>query len=702
VTTLNFNLMFELGFCVGLGLPVIPIRDTTYNIHQRDFDEIGILDTLGYMDFRNSQELVAGLIKRLPHSAPLPELQSHQFRETPLYVLKGRVESEGAVQMMSNVKKSSLRFRTYDPLETPRLSLHEARRQVSGSIGVLCHLSSPHRKGSSSQNGLAAFISGLALSLAKVVVMLQEDRVSQPIDYRDIVLEYSAPSEVPRLLERPLREVIGKLQDIDDKTQVRPERLLERLDLGDTAAENEIGGLKHYFVPTGPFRQAQRGHVRLVVGRKGTGKTALFYGLRNSLRGRQRLLLDLKPEGHQFKKLKETVLSGRSEGVQEHTLTAFWTYILLCELARRILELDVEYHKRDENRFIRYGRLREVFTPHALDQGADFSQRLLHQVSRIADAAQTAGAPTLGSEVTQLIFQGDIRELSQCIGEYLSERDETWILIDNLDKGWPTKGTTEQDTLILRSLLESMQKLQRELETNDATLRCLVFVRTDLYDHLLRETPDRGKDTAVRLDWDDPEVFKEIFLQRVRASLTNASISSFNDAWACVFSSHVGTQDSFAYLLERTLMRPRDFLSFVQRCTEVAVNRRHPRVTEEDILQAERSYSEDMLLQTAFEIEDAYPELADVLYQFQGTNEWLEPLELETTLKSGSGNSLGSNVEKTVDLLLWYGFLGVVDERGDEVYSYSVRHNTQHLRGLLRLSSAHYSIHPAFRAALRI
>ena len=30
VTTLNFNLLFEIGFCIGLGKPVIPIRDTTY------------------------------------------------------------------------------------------------------------------------------------------------------------------------------------------------------------------------------------------------------------------------------------------------------------------------------------------------------------------------------------------------------------------------------------------------------------------------------------------------------------------------------------------------------------------------------------------------------------------------------------------------------------------------------------------------
>lgn len=46
VTTLNFNLLFEIGFTIGLGIPVVPIRDTTYISNKREFDELGVLDTL--------------------------------------------------------------------------------------------------------------------------------------------------------------------------------------------------------------------------------------------------------------------------------------------------------------------------------------------------------------------------------------------------------------------------------------------------------------------------------------------------------------------------------------------------------------------------------------------------------------------------------------------------------------------------------
>ena len=61
-----------------------------------------------------------------------------------------------------------------------------------------------------------------------------------------------------------------------------PDGLLERLDLGDVAAENESRQLRNYFVRTGQFVQAKRGHARLVIGRKGSGKTAIFYAIRDS------------------------------------------------------------------------------------------------------------------------------------------------------------------------------------------------------------------------------------------------------------------------------------------------------------------------------------------------------------------------------------------------------------------------------------
>ena len=61
VTSLNFNVLFEIGYALGLGIPVVPIRDTTCSLDRKEFDELGLLDILGYVDFQNSDELALKL-----------------------------------------------------------------------------------------------------------------------------------------------------------------------------------------------------------------------------------------------------------------------------------------------------------------------------------------------------------------------------------------------------------------------------------------------------------------------------------------------------------------------------------------------------------------------------------------------------------------------------------------------------------------
>jgi len=47
----------------------------------------------------------------------------------------------------------------------------------------------------------------------------------------------------------------------------------------------------------------------MVIGRKGSGKSALFFQVRDKLReNRQNVVLDLKPDGYQLLKFKDSVL----------------------------------------------------------------------------------------------------------------------------------------------------------------------------------------------------------------------------------------------------------------------------------------------------------------------------------------------------------------------------------------------------------
>ncbi len=364
--------------------------------------------------------------------------------------------------------------------------------------------------------------------------MLQETAVSQPIDYRDVVKCYNSPKEIQDLIIPFIKSVVEMLQESKFVPTSIPLTPLEKVDLGDFAAENEIIALQSYFVPTAQYNEVNRGHARLVVGRKGAGKTAIFYGVREAhTQYRSQLLLDLKPEGHKLVKLREAILNELSPGMQKHVLTAFWNYLLLMEIAHKILKTEQQAAYRNPKLFEFYSIVQGAYAAHTTaeaEQG-DFSERLLALVDDIVGRRQSITTINQSGEVTQLIYRSDIRQLNDAIGQYLgtSRKEDIWLLFDNLDKGWPIFDVKQEDIAIITSLLEATRKLQRQFENRSLNFRAVVFLRNDIYQHLILDPGDRGKENPVILDWNDPETLKEMLRRRI--ALSTGLEESFDELW---------------------------------------------------------------------------------------------------------------------------------------------------------------------------
>lgn len=677
---------------------MIPIRDTTIETDKRSFDELGIFDVIGYVDFQNSHTLATEIGKKIDSAVPHPVTLKDLNRASPLYHVKCPIDTDGALRIATTLKKSTVYYRELDIIETPRVSLNEILRNVSSSLAVVSHLLDPHRKGALVHNARSALIAGIALAQQKWVTLIQEGSTVQPIDFRDIVVPYSQASEIERILAPLIKHVHSGVQTELLRAIAPPKGLLNQIDLGAVSAENEIRNLKFYFVPTSQFSEVKRGSSRIVVGRKGTGKTAIFYAVRDSLGNRQKnVVLDLKPEGHQMIRLKEGVLQNLTEGTREHTLVAFWNYILLCEIAHSITSSPAEETRAMRSRdthdaFEQLSNAYKVFSP---KEDIDFSERLKLKVEEI-NGRFGSRVNFDSSKITEYLYSNEIRNLDRAVANYLESKDGVWVLIDNLDKAWPTRGADDIDISILRSLLEATRKLQKQLEKRNVEFHVVVFIRTDIYEHLLSETADRGKDHGVFLDYDDPDLFKRIILERIRAS---ARVDGeFDEIWAAVFDNHIGTVNSFSYMLDRSLNRPRELLNFIRTAIEVAVNRGHTRVQADDILHAEVRFSNEVLKATSFEIRDVFPRLEDPLYAFIGCASHLTRDEIAKLFEQEGVPA--SRHEELIDVLFWFGFLGVFDRNEASHYCYSEQNNLSKLVARSKKDGALYVINPAFRTAL--
>ena len=703
ITRLNFNVLFEIGYAIGKQRRVVPILDKSFNPQEKEITSLGILDTIGYTPYQNSEELVKLLVS-IQNFKPLHFQDIPIDQGAPIYVVDTLHKTDASVRILSKIKKSRIRFRSFDPQEQSRLSAMEAYQNVAQSVAIVVHLLSSNQTDWLFNNYRGAFVAGLCYGLDREVVIFQEGDDPVPIDYRDFVCSYKHPDEVDKYLNPLGPKVVEALQSISTIPLAPPAGFMEKLDLGSPAAENEVLNLQYYYIKTDEFNRVLQTGVRLAVGRKGSGKTALFFQVRDKLRQDKRVfVLDLKPEGHQLKRFKHLVLNLLFEAVKEHAATAFWEYVLYLELCYKILDKDREVHVRNHELYEPYQKLEKLYRNDIFIEEADFSERMLKLINRISERFQEkfdhAEEQYLDAgQVTGFIYQHDVPELRKQVTEYLKNKEQVVILFDNLDKGWPTRGIETADILLLRGLLDATRKIEHEFQKQEIDIHTTVFLRDDVYELLVEQTPDRGKESYVSLDWSDPDLLREFIRKRIVYNALDPN-TDFTQAWNRICVSHVEGEDSADFLIGRSLMRPRNFLNLVNHCKSIAVNLRHPKIQEEDIVKALDTYSADISGEIGFEIRDVFPQAEDILYYFIGAPARLSLSQIKQYI--GQSNVPSNLLDKLVEILLWFGFLGVVQHNQDEpeCYIYNVQYDIRKLKRFandLRDDNTELCIHKGF------
>lgn len=709
ITKLNFNVVFEIGYAIGRNKRVFLIKNSALVGDDTIIREVGIFDTLGYKSYENSSGL-AELIRGIVNLDPLTFDPTVINSAAPVYVVLPQHKTDTEVRLVSRIKKARLQFRSFDSEEVGRMAAGEAMENVACSHGVIVPFLPESRVDSIVHNFRAAFVAGLSIAMDKTTLLLQEGEDPVPLDYRDFVKTFHTLDQINEHVADFSTEISARFQRVLPRISGKQKSFLERLNLGASAAENELQDLQNYYIETDEYRRSLRGEVRIVTGRKGAGKTALFVNLRNKLRAdKSNVIVDLKPEGFQLIKFRERVLDYLEEGTKEHTITAFWEYLLLLEICYKLLEKDEQVHMRDNRLYEPYRKLAEAYKEDEYVSEGDFSERMLKLTQRIADDFKSSDSNQhspqfLGtSQITELLYKHDLPTLRNRVVEYLEYKNELWLLFDNLDKGWPANGVTPEDVLALRCLIDAMAKTENDMRRRGITCHGTVFIRNDVYELLIATTPDRGKTTNITLDWTDPELLRELLRRRfvyTEKDLDNAT--SFDDIWRQIAVTHIQGEETSQYLIDRSLMRPRAIIDLVRFCRSHAVNLGHERIEIADIEHGEETFSGTLLNNIDFEIQDILPDVPNLLYEFIESEEVVSGQAIETILAKSVGKT---NVEKILRLLLWYGFIGIIRENGETTYIYSVKYEMKRLQALIQkrgIEEISFRINPAFWRALEI
>lgn len=704
ITYLNLNVIYEVGYAIGRSKRVFLIRHAPTVGDKADANSAGIFDTLGYYEYSDVDTLTSRLTA---HIDPTPLSTSFPLnRKSLIYVVEPPSRNQALKVLLSRLKKAGYRYhRSFNPDEDLRLSASEAVRQVAESSGVALPLQDSTVEGARLQDIRSMFVLGLADGMGKPRLAIAPPQYYSPLDVRDTIKSYKREEDIFDAVAGFCPAIV-EYSSQSDGSEGEFQTKLQALDLGDPRAENEMATLGRYYLRTNEYQRALRGEVNLVVGRKGSGKTALWISVRNRTRSDKRnIVVDLKPEGYQLIKLKEDILVHLTEGAREHLITAFWEYLILLEVAYKLLEKDQSTYRHNHDLYDLYVSLERSYRAPNFSAEGDFAERLGKLSERITSeyrARYTAedGQKLDAAQVTELLYSHDLPELRARVSEYLEFKESVWVLFDNLDRGWSTQGFDKLDAIVLRCLVDAGRRLERQMRKDEHVFHCIVFVRNDVYDHLMRYSTDYGKEMRATLDWSDPDLLREMLRLRLVSALDGARDVKFEQFWKQICVPHYQGEETSSYMIERSLMRPRNLLKIFSHCKGFATNFRHDRVEEDDITKGIKAYSDDLLQELDRELSDVHPEARDLLYHFLDASSVLTYDNLSKIL-SDAEIELEQHAA-VVDFLLYYGILGM-RSNGEDYFIYTVNYDLKIMKIRAgRDKDTVYIVNPAFWPALSI
>jgi hypothetical protein len=478
------------------------------------------------------------------------------------------------------------------------------------------------------------------------------------------------------------------------------------LSFGAPAAERDISrGLAEYFVESAAFQRIVDGSKNILIGNRGTGKSAIFKVLARREREVGAVVIELAPEDYSYEMLS-SLMAGESEGswAKLGAYAAAWKYLIYLLVLKGITNEGPSVRKRDALEIYRYLR------KHYPGQQGGLIGSLISYLQRIEGVKLgPIEASVKTRELEHLYRLDEIRPLLQPLRKVL-EGKPVFVLVDELDRGWDAS----EDA---RSFVAGLFQACVSINDLSPDLRVCMSLRQELYDSIpeLYEDAQKYRDLLEVISWDEKSLLK-LIANRIRYSVPELRDAGDMEAWTAVFAETLKYSqiNSFNYLVDRTLYRPREIIQFCAQSVELAEDRSERLPLDYGVIsEAEISYSEERVKDIAAEYRFQYPGLRSVFETFRGRIYTMEREELESlciglalddpAVDEGARRwVIDSDPDKLIEILWTVGFLrartvgGIKGRRRSESEYLGV-----HQVGNLSLEAlSRFQVQPMFRAYL--
>ncbi len=466
--------------------------------------------------------------------------------------------------------------------------------------------------------------------------------------------------------------------------------------LGDITAEKDHKMLKEAFLETADYKTIVESPERcVVVGRRGTGKSALTFKLNEYWKSQKKtFIITITPEEDQIIGLRDLIsLFGEKFTHIKAGSKIIWHYAIYMEIISWIV-----FHYKYK-RIIDTGSI-QGHLDFWSKQGGSLTYKTR---KKIAEAIDRESTPQ--TIVADLAVNLELSLLKDIIKEALDKSNiKIFILVDKVDEGY------SPDNLGI-ALIDGF--LQTIIDINSyfpGKLNALIFIRDNIYRaiSLLDQDFTRNIEAYIlRLHWDEYNLFN-LVCNRIRVAF-NDNTENNGRLWNKFTARKMKGRDGFKLALRLTLYRPRDILVLLNNAFLRANGQERKEIILEDIDHSSTAISENRLNDLHKEYDTIFPSLDLFTMSFSGTSPYLTYAESSEKIQPILDVDSHS-AEKQRDVVIFesplqviqrlysVGFLGIKEKKNNSyIFCHDGRAPNKEIT-----KSDNFLIHPCYWLALNI
>lgn len=412
--------------------------------------------------------------------------------------------------------------------------------------------------------------------------------------------------------------------------------------IGAAAAENDDAYLADCFVDTGMISQllSPANSVSILSGRTGSGKSAII----SRIKDEQDHVCEVRPESLSLSFLADSWLL-KTLSIEEFDLGLFyqqlWRHVIIIELLKYEKGLTdakkaAGFITQFQNLFRNDSQKKRAFE-YLTQYGGTFWEDTELRVRHIAEGFEGSFQSEMGikfgamqskvqngeklsvAESKELVVNArkivnsiQMQELANIIDimdEHIfdDKKKQVILVIDDLDQQWTDERIRIKLIEALINVLPKFRKIRN--------VKVIVAMRDDLLDIVLAQATTPGfqrekfEDQRQKISWNGTGL-AELVDRRIE-KLFKSKYTNEHVKLSDIIVSHVNLQPTMAYILDRSMMRPRDVLAYFNRLLDRFGG--STQISQKDVRSIELDFSTDRRRALVDEWRGFYTYIDDVI-----------------------------------------------------------------------------------------